>query len=471
MPRAFPVPVYTTTASSPAPFSALKRALSASSPGTSDSTASVIPGALLSNGYYVTPEGSAAQGDLATPAPVTRGWLLPASSVAGAGNRLRIAAGTWTLPVHYSRASGLLTGNVGLTLTAILLRVSADASTNLQEIGRVTGAGITATTTEQVQTLNISGAAVELEPGENIMLVLHADKAAQLLATDSRIHTNSTTALRITAAPAFTLLYTRGLNDSAPADGALARTVAYARGPSDSAPVGDALGRVVTMPRSIADSAGAVADNVARRATYGRRLNDSAPTADQAARQLTASRALADSAPTADQLGRQAGYGRSLSDGAGTVTDALGRIVTANRSLSDAAGSVGDDLDRAATYGRSAADSPAVSDSLNRAVIYARALTEALSEGGGINQPLPPGLLRLRPSGRVEAVNTPEFLPDAHIRLVARRECIEAVETFEDRYRLYPRNGATLEVLADRGIFTVQHLQITEGPGFYSWEC
>lgn len=241
-------------------------------------------------------------------------------ALAPSGAAVTIAAGAWTIPVHYSRAGGLLTGDVLGTFTAVLIRT--DGSSNLGEIGRATGAQVTVGTAEASQNISVSGAAVSLQPGEFLALGIFCVHNGALLGGDTiRVHTNSTTALRITAAPTYTTQFARALNDTP-----------------------------------------AMADTLGRQVSYSRQLTDAPLVSDALARRVDRLRALSDAAAVNDTLTRRVDSNRALADTMAASSDTLGRRVALNRQL---------------------ADSPAVSDTLQRKVGYSRALQDNLSEGGG----------------------------------------------------------------------------------------
>ncbi|MEK6788525.1 MAG: LamG-like jellyroll fold domain-containing protein [Pseudomonadota bacterium] len=147
-----------------------------------------------------------------------------------------------------------------------------------------------------------------------------------------RLHTNSTTASRITVAPTYTSNMVRSLNDSAPAGDSLGRAVALSRLLNDSANLNDVLTRRVDRYRSLSDAA-TVADSLTRRVAAFRALSDSAPAADTLSRSVALSRALSDSATINDTLIRRVGYTRNLqellSSGGGSVTKVYRPIILA----------------------------------------------------------------------------------------------------------------------------------------------
>lgn len=206
---AFPVPVYTTLTSSPAPFTTTKRALSTTSPGTTDNTATGCNGGVSGVHGFFRPAANITMttGSGTTPPdPVTIDdmWILPINpTLAASPNGVKIDGGTWTIPIHYSRPGGVLTADVPGTLWAILVQVDQAATGLVSEIGRSAANNVTATTTEQSVSASITGVATEFVSNENLGLLIYFDRAGALTSDTFRIHTNSTTALRITAAPTY----------------------------------------------------------------------------------------------------------------------------------------------------------------------------------------------------------------------------------------------------------------------------
>lgn len=388
MPRAFPVPIYATTAV----FAGLNRTLTTTSPGSTDSTATTTGYALAARQTYLSPE--AANNSTSDIFPKTTaggisghgGWVLnPVGPIVPDANTpWSVEAGTWSIQFHVSRDNPLLSSDVtGVTLRAQLVRMPNDTVNGLvlQSIGTASKTGVTITTTETAHQLDISGVAATFAAGERLALVLFWEWALQVSVSGSaRAHTNSTTGIRITAAPQFTRQYANSLADSAVVSDAVARQVAYARNLGDGAPLADAITRAVTMPRALVDSAPA-SDALTRQSIYARALADSAPASDTIIRQAAYLRSLQDSGVVSESLARLASYKRALADNA-PAADGLTRIVFANRSLADSA-PASDVLTRQASYRRSLADDAPASDVLARRMIYARALQDVLSEGGG----------------------------------------------------------------------------------------
>lgn len=278
---ASPVPLYATTAQASGPD---VRTLTRSSPGTTDSTATVAAMGLAATDTYLRPEQSvattAAPGPLGAGVGQGWGWALAHNDFTGVGadDAIRFAAGTWTLTVHYSRPGGLLTGNISnVTITAILLHVDA-AGAVIAEIGRGSASGITITTTEASSSININGAAAELLPGHRVRLELHVAKPAALAGDDGRFHTNSTTALRATAVPAYARIpqTVASSNAAATVIGAAQQTqgvVASANGQS-------ATSAVIAQSQSILATASGVAEVDGKTARVRPVIASSAGTAD-----------------------------------------------------------------------------------------------------------------------------------------------------------------------------------------------
>lgn len=318
MPRAFPVPLYTIAAAQGAPYSATQRALSTTSPGATDSTATVMTGGITNDGGYLTPEGSATKGTATVGAvgavPVTAGWAVAINTTfAPTGDSVVLQSGTYTLPIRYSRPGGFLTGDMTGTITAVLMRVNSTLNTRLAEIGR--GATtVTFTTTATNGSISITTAAdTVLLAGEYLMLVLHLGYTGALTGDTMRLHTNSTAGVRISAGPTYTTQFARSVSDSAPSTDAITRAYTGNRALSDATPVTDALTRTATFPRTLADST-PIADAVTRLFTANRSLSDSATVADSLARRYTGFRALADAPVVTDLLTRRVIYARRIDD-------------------------------------------------------------------------------------------------------------------------------------------------------------
>lgn len=246
---AFPVPVYTTLTSSPAPFTTTKRALSTTSPGTTDNTATGCNGGVSGVHGFFRPAATITMttgSGTTPPTPVTIDdmWILPINpTLAASPNGVKIDGGTWTIPIHYSRPGGVLTADVPGTLWAILVQVDPAGTGLVSEIGRSAANNVTATTTEQSVSASITGVATEFVSNQNLGLLIYFDRAGALTSDTFRIHTNSTTALRITAAPTY------------------ARVVETV---GTSAGAADAVGRVCTVNGTAGESAGvATADGIA----------------------------------------------------------------------------------------------------------------------------------------------------------------------------------------------------------------
>lgn len=261
---AFPVPVYTTLTSSPAPLTTQKRALSTTSPGTTDDTATGINGgvvgvhAMFRPGSTIT--GTTGSGTTApSPPTIDDGWLLPISpTLVASGDGLLLAAANWTVPYHYSRPGGILTADVPHTVTAILARLDSTGTVFKSEVGRSAAQALTATTTEQSFNFTVTGVATEFDPGDILMKMLYFDRAGALSSDTVRCHTNSTTALRITAAPNYAKIhYTQGSSDgAATADGKVNMTNGTV---GTSAGTAAADGQLVSVIGTVGTSAGTAA--------------------------------------------------------------------------------------------------------------------------------------------------------------------------------------------------------------------
>lgn len=384
---AFPVPIYTTATQIGG--SADKRVLSETDPN-SESSATQHNVGLGNNWFDVHPEQNAGGGGSGAPASgqiEARGWgYLVDGLVDDPFDTATVSAGTWTFALHYSRPGGLLTSNITVDdVTIVISRAvnNPSAGASLQEIGRVSDTtNFTITTTEQSRNISVTGVQATFNPGERIWIEVYIHYPLHVTSDTARWHTQSASALRITNAPNFTVVYGRNLNDSAPAADAVARKATYARYPNDAAGgVSDGLIRKATYPRALNDAAPAVADSLGRLVAFNRFLNDSAPVSDALARQISTFRRLADSIPVSDSLRRELSMHRSLADAAPAVSDGLIRQYIANRILEDSH-SIGDAITRMVEFHRVLNDAETVSDALARQVTYRRYLEEQLSEGG-----------------------------------------------------------------------------------------
>lgn len=245
-------------------------------------------------------------------------------ALAPSGAAVTIAAGAWTIPVHYSRAGGLLTGDVLGTFTAVLIRT--DGSSNLGEIGRATGAQVTVGTAEASQNISVSGAAVSLQPGEFVALGIFCVHNGALLGGDTiRVHTNSATALRITAAPAYTIQYTGSHVEVLAVSELHTRRADYFRNKTETVPVpADSHSDFATYRRYQSELVPTPSDMQARQAAFTRPQNESVPTpTDVHARTATYLRQQSESALVTEGHTRKASYVRVqnevLSSGGGVV--------------------------------------------------------------------------------------------------------------------------------------------------------
>lgn len=327
MARALPAPIYTTTVSTPAPLSTSLRALSTTSPGTTDSVATTSAQGLQNPAHiFLLPEAAAGtnvSGEPPAIAPITRGWVFDIiPNLAPAGAIVSASAGIITLEVHYSRANTIGTGNTTGTYKIYFVRVSSDLTTALEQIGSAETGTITWATAEASITLNVPVSATVYQPGEKLLMVVAAiQRSTAVLSAACQFRTNSTTGTRITST-----------------------TVTYTT-------------------------------------TFAANLADNTPVADSVTRQYAGSRALNDSMPVTDSLARAATFRRTMTDSM-PVTDSLARVFTANRALADNI-PVNDALARRFTGSRNIADNVPVNDAITRRVTYARGLLEAYREGGG----------------------------------------------------------------------------------------
>lgn len=396
MARTVTVPQYTRTESEGTNIIRIN----STSPGTTDNTGTTVNGTLAAVAYYYTPNVANTVTSALLATFSGRGWIIQGTEFVPLTTD-GFEFDSFTAPqitIHYSRGNALLTGNVVATLTASLYRVDAN-DVHIERLCRGS-ASITFMPTEQsvVITMAADVASTVFAPGEQMALDIHFDKALTLVSDgDCRLHTNSTTATRITSFPStFDRSYNKTLTDT-DADGvtdALTRVYTSARTITDVDATGvtDVLSRVATFPRSLSDvDANGVTDAIARVFTGSRTIadTDSDGVLDSIARIFTGARTLTDVDATGvtDVLSRAFTGSRTLTDtDANGVVDALARLTTFNRALSDTdADGVIDVLARQFTGFRSLTDTDAdgVVDVIARDLIYGRTLLDNLTSGGG----------------------------------------------------------------------------------------
>lgn len=316
MARALPVPIYTTTAQLSAPFaSAQFRALSSTSPGTTDSTATLSSTNLVGGiETTLTPEASNAA-TTSTMGTIDRAWVLPLDGAIRptAADTVTFFAGTFVWTHHYSRNNPLGGSNIAnVTVRVRIMRVAANGTTVLQTLGEGTALIASVTTTEASIAVNVPTAEATFAPGEFFVVqVNHETSALSLVATQIRCHTNSTTGSRITAGPDYRVDFVRSVSDNTPVADSVARQYTGSRELSDSMPVTDSLARAATFRRTMTDTM-PVADSLARVFTANRALADNMPVNDALARRFTGSRNIADNVPVNDAITRRVTYARAL---------------------------------------------------------------------------------------------------------------------------------------------------------------
>lgn len=207
----FPVPQYTVLGTIGG--LGIKRQLDDTSPGTTDNTGTATPGVSLLGPFagYISPQTTAVSGSLlAVGTAYGRGWgAIPTTAgiIPNESDGYAVASGTLSVVIHASRAGGLLTGNHTADFTVIVFRSNSDATAWPQELGRATITGRSITTTEAAHAVNVSISSAEFAPGQMLWVEIYIDSTSAGTAGDAcRIHTNSTTATRITAAPNYTIV-------------------------------------------------------------------------------------------------------------------------------------------------------------------------------------------------------------------------------------------------------------------------
>ena len=253
-----------------------------------------------------------------------------------ASEQVRYAAGVWTTTVRYKRSGQLAEIDQSAKITVIFYRVTT-SGTFVAELGRVTSAELTHTTT--VQTVALSTASIgpfTFNAGDKVQIEVYVQTFAAGLAAAPTVATDlwlaideSSTSSRISAVPVYDILYARGVADTSAATDALIRAVTTARAIADTAPATDVLTRAVSFPRAIANTA---------------------PASDALGRVLAFARAIANTAPATDAVTRSAGtFARSIANTAG-ATDALARLLTYGRFLDEEIGTTA--VDPVRTPGR-----------------------------------------------------------------------------------------------------------------------
>lgn len=393
MARTFPV-LYATTAQV---GSSSQRALSATSPGSTDNTATTNTSfGALANWRRIVPYADSSA-DYASAPPSGQvggvGWCIDIVAALGDGvGTVTLAAGTWTLPFHYSRPGGLLTGDVTIDqLTLILSRVNplpnADSANeaSLQEIGRATVGPFTVTTSEQVTTVNVTGAQAVFNAGDYLWVETYFDPALHLALSDTvRWHTNSTTGLRITAAPAYTIQYRRSHAHTATPAQTQYRKSTYRRRHDESLPLTQAQIRRAHFPRSHAETVPAPAAAQSRRIVTHRAHAEAAPVSDVQYRRVESNRRHTEAVPTPTLAHyRRLELHRRHADSVPAPLDTQIRRLIARRRHEEAVPMPADTQTRSIVTHRHHSEDVNVAQTQLRKVTYRRRHDEQLSEGGG----------------------------------------------------------------------------------------
>lgn len=422
MSRTFPVPLqFSSVLASPPGNSTDVRTLTTSTPSGGESTATTLPAGFSEETYELVPESVATTSF----AQITH-WQWDSSEIAQENADVVFGAGDWRVITRASRPGGLLTGNVTISLQMILLVVRWPYQIVFQHNSSFS-INHTVTTTEQSFAVVTSVPQFTLPAGAYLALVLRATRREALVSDTVRFHTNSGSACNVAQIPNYTLRFNKGLGDAAGSSAdAILRFTTTSRALADAGAgaADDTLTRAATFPRMLADAgAGSDQDEVQRQFSGARALADAAGTqGDAIDRSFTGSRALADNEAGSpdDTVDRQFNGARTLVDtAAGFANDTLERTAIFNRELADEAGADTDAIDRAFTGSRALQDADAGTDDeeLARLVTYSRELEDNLYGEGGEPQPLPPGILRLRPDGRYEALMNGQTLPPGAVRL------------------------------------------------------
>ena len=317
--RSFPVPVYTILTQL---NGATKLKLSTTSPGTTDDTATKGPSTTLlaPTAYYLTPEGTATTGTLnAVGTASGKGWgFVPSANadvVPLATDGWYLSAGTVTFKMVGARDNGITSADQIVTYTAILFRANSNATSFPQELGRATSSAVTFTTTKTEFSLNITTAAATFAPGEILWLEVFASTtSSSSTGSIASYYTNSTTAMRLTAAPNFYRQYVKALADSIPLTEAVGRQASYKRGLADSIPLTELLTSAATFRRALNETIPTPTDVLKRVYTANRQLAESIPLSENINRLVQYKRLLNESIPLSETLTRQANYSRALAD-------------------------------------------------------------------------------------------------------------------------------------------------------------
>lgn len=350
MARTFPVPFYSTTGAAAGFPTAQYRALSTASPGTTESTATTTTYALASGYRSLQPEASnTAESSIlidefdGTTALLTarRGFILdPVASglIPTATDGMLISAGTWTINFPTSRSGGLTDGDVTNVIRRAALYTCAIQGANLfidQLIGSVAAPAATVSTGRNTAIMNLAGALTELKPGQKILMLFVWEFPLQVsLSGTMRCHTNATTGARITAAPDYTIQYSRTQSESASVTETHTRRAAYTRPQNESSTVTEAHHNFATYRRYKAELVPTPGDLQTRQVAFVRPQNESVPTPGELhLRNVVYTRKQNEVAGVTEAHTRQVSYVRVqnelLSSGGGSVTKVYRPIILA----------------------------------------------------------------------------------------------------------------------------------------------
>ena len=335
MARTYPVPNYTTTIQL---NGTTKRKLSTTSPGTTDSVATVGPPVTLvaPQAYYLSPEAVAVAGTLnAVGIAADKGWGLvpsdPSTLVPLNTDGFSLSAGTFTVQVVASRDTAITSADQVCTFTAILFRANSNATTFAQELGRQASASVTMTTTKTSFPITITTAAGVFAAGEIIWLEVFASTTStSATGSTANYPTNSTTGVRISATTtSYSTNYNKTLADTSVVSDTIVRRMTQGRVLTDSVINTDDLTRTIRFPRSLIDAVVPITDTVSRLFVANRSLTDTLPVVDTIVRQYRGARVLTDTVPIVDTITRKTTYSRGLLDALSTG----GGGTTVNRSI------------------------------------------------------------------------------------------------------------------------------------------
>lgn len=402
--RTFPAPVHTSATQY---SGADLRTLTTTDPAAEVST-TIRASAITGRSGYFRPNQTdgVAQAVLGYGQAKKWGWVFnPVGPIVPSNTTAWIlSGGNFTVPLHHSRPGGLGTGDVNNTFTVLFFRMSSDLTTVKHELGRVTGAQVATTTTEQVQTLTVPLDSSYFEPGDLILMEIHQVQAGAITVDNVRVHTGSATATRISAGPLYTIKYVRAQAHTVTPTDAQYRKLTSRRQHDEATSVVQSQTRRVTYPRKHEKTVPAPVAAQVRSVVAHRLHPESAPVADQQYRRIETHRLHDEDTLVAQVQHRRLEMHRRHDQTVPTPVDTQQRKLIARRRHDEAVPTPADTQSRSLVLHRSHAEDAAVVQTQLRRATYRRRHDEALSEGGA-QTPYPDGLLRLRPDGRIEAVN------------------------------------------------------------------